>query len=35
LPIEALHNPQADLNGDGPVDFQDFLIFASHYGESR
>ena len=29
------YDPKLDFNGDGPVDFRDFLIFVSHFGESR
>ena len=35
LPADDQFDPELDFNGDGSVDFGDFLIFASHYGESR
>ena len=33
-PVDAGYNQRLDLNGDGRIDLQDFLIFVSHHGES-
>jgi len=32
-PSSQRWNPAADLNGDGRVDLEDFVLFALHYGE--
>ena len=35
LHTDNKYDPKLDFNGDGPIDFRDFLIFVSHFGESR
>ena len=34
-PLSLLSSPSPDFDGDGTVDFSDFLAFVEHFGTSR